>query len=733
MRVKVSFLKNRKILLLLFAELAMLLIGVSGLFGKSGVILEGQDTEWLVDEGIPLSAGVYTLKLYYEGEGDSLGDFGVEAENPMYKTLLCNNVPLYAGAGESACQFYLLDSVENLRAVLNVAENVEVQGLELIAEKGGSRIWLFWVITGSLLLDGYLLAAWRQRIKPFSAESRLVIFGIPGITLVSSLPLLVDYTIMGEELMFHMMRIEALADSIKWGQLGVRIEAAWLAGHGYASSIFCGDTWLVLPALLRIIGFPMDSAYRIFVAAVNLATALIAYASFSRCFRSRYIGIFGSVLYTLAPYRLYNIYNRAAVGEYTAMIFLPLLAWGFYRIFTEDPKGKGYFWNWVIPAIGFTGIMQSHMPSCELAVGFAVLLCLVLWRKTFRRRTFIVLLNTAGITVAVNAWYLVPFLDLMAADKYNFNGNGYALIQSRGLLPAQIFYTLQADAVGLGAALLLCLVLWLVIRRRNSGSLSEEYWKREKRAGDIAFGMTALALFMSTCLFPWDLLSKSSRFAAAMADHLQFPGRMIFIAAIASVFTACVMGVWFLREKAGVLSGKTVLAFIGLISFVFGSYQVNDILLTRNEVVKLYSAQSMGSTAVLDGAYLPIGAEVEHMTYHESVISEGGSMEGYEKEGLSCIVYVTAEKESYIEFPMLYYKGYRAKALETGEMLTAVKGENSDVRVLLPEGFQGTVRVWYDGMWYWRLAEALSVIVSIGLLMYSLRMKMKRMKQGAQR
>ena len=97
------------------------------------------------------------------------------------------------------------------------------------------------------------------------------------------------------------------------------------------------------------------------------------------------------------------------------------------------------------------------------------------------------------------------------------------------------------------------------------------------------------------------------------------------------------------------------------------------------------------------------------------------------------MAYVTAEKESYIEFPMLYYKGYRAKALETGEMLTAVKGENSDVRVLLPEGFQGTVCAWYDGMWYWRLAEALSVIVSIGLLMYSLRMKMKRMKQGAQR
>ena len=99
----------------------------------------------------------------------------------------------------------------------------------------------------------------------------------------------------------------------------------WLYGHGYANSLFYCDTFLVIPAILRLIGFPMSVSYGGYICLVNLTTAVIAYICFCGIFRNRVTGMFGSMLYTLAPYRVYNIYNRSAVGEYTAMIFLPLL------------------------------------------------------------------------------------------------------------------------------------------------------------------------------------------------------------------------------------------------------------------------------------------------------------------------------------------------------------------------------------------------------------------------
>ncbi len=752
-----GFFKNRKIIALLCLEALLILLGVAGLFGKTGVVAGREETDRLLTEGISLPAGVYQLRLYYEAEGSGLGDFGVRADNVGYKTLLANDIPLYAGAGERECEFFLRGHVENLKAVLNVSEEVEVKGLELIATNKGSRIRLFWVLLFSLFLDIFLVLLLYERAQPIPLEKKLVIFGIPALTLLASLPVMVDYNMIGADLVFHMQRIEALAQAIGRGELGVRIESMWLAGHGYANSIFYGDTCLVIPALLRILGLPMDSVYRLFVVLVNLATAWISYLSFSGCFQNKTIGMFGCSLYTLAPYRLYNIYNRAAVGEYTAMIFLPLLIWGFYRIYTEDEHKKGYLWNWVIPVIGFSGIIQSHALSCELAGGFVVLLCLIMWKKTFRKRTFLVLLCTVVMTIAVNAWYLVPFLDMMQADSYCFGNQANVLIQSRGILPAQIFYTLQAgggssrfaengmldtEPIGLGAALLLCLILWPVLCARRGKADLSEVQRRERKAGNLAFGMTLFALFMSTCYFPWDFLSSCNRLFATLIGSLQFPTRITTVVTILGVFCACVAGMWILRENNFLFSGRTALFILVFVSMIFGSYQLNDILLTRDQFLRLYSAQNVGTTAVLGAEYLPVGVDLSHMTYHAPVLSEGVSMKDYKKDGLSVTAVLEypgdglAAMESvradsgagnlaagemttgYAEFPMLYYKGYRAKESESGESLAVVKGDNGDVRVLLPEGFAGTVRVWYAGMWYWRLAEAVSMLTGIGFLGY---------------
>ncbi len=62
---------------------------------------------------------------------------------------------------------------------------------------------------------------------------------------------------------------------------------------------------------------------------------------------------------------------------------------------------------------------------------------------------------------------------------------------------------------------------------------------------------------------------------------------------------------------------------------------------------------------------------------------------------------------------MLYYKGYRAEDMATGESFEAFPGVNGDVTVSLPAGYCGTLHVWYAGMWYWHIAEAVSLLTVI--------------------
>lgn len=217
----------------------------------------------------------------------------------------------------------------------------------------------------------------------------------------------------------------------------------WLYGHGYANSLFYCDTFLLIPAVLRLIGFPIAAACGGYAFLVNLATALIAYFCFLGIFRDGMAGMLGSMLYTLAPYRVYNIYNRGAVGEYTAMIFLPLLCYGFYLIFTEDTEKKEYCYYWLLPVLGFSGIIQSHVLSCEISGAFTILLCLLCIRKVFRKRTFVELVKVVVGTVLANIWFLLPMLDMMLADQYRYSNNSGSYIQDRGILGSQIFFTLQ--------------------------------------------------------------------------------------------------------------------------------------------------------------------------------------------------------------------------------------------------------------------------------------------------
>lgn len=106
------------------------------------------------------------------------------------------------------------------------------------------------------------------------------------LALTASLPVMVSYNIVGEELVWYLGAAEQL--------LGVSVKG-----------------W-----------------YRLFVAVLNLATSAIAYVSFGRCFRSSAAGVLACGLLMLSPYRLYWLYQQSAVGSCVAIMCLPLILWG---------------------------------------------------------------------------------------------------------------------------------------------------------------------------------------------------------------------------------------------------------------------------------------------------------------------------------------------------------------------------------------------------------------------
>ena len=755
---KSEILQNKKFRLLLLTEAILLLIGIVSLFSGERAVADMNTMEvalsggeYLEDRqgyyidgsygynGVFLTAkpgelrpGVYRLQIALEAGENLQADFKMESESEKFHSLLSNPAELYGGVDKRTYQFYVCETEDSAKITVNYSggEPLLIKGMEVVYTNAGSRILICLTLAGAVLVNTLVMLHCYMKRYPVPFEKKLAWFGVPGVAILASFPLFVNYIIVGADCIFHLMRIEALAQSISQWDIPARIEAMWLYGHGYANSIFYCDTFLVLPALMRLIGFDITVAYGTYVFAVNLATAVIAWYCFKGCFQDGRIGMIGSMLYTLAPYRIYNIYNRCAVGEYTAMAFLPLLAYGFYRIFTDDVNREGYRWNFLIPALGFSGLIQSHVLTCEIAGGFTILLCLVLIKKVFRRHVFWELAKTVIGTVVFNFWYLVPFLDMMASGQYYFSRNSGNTIQKRGILPANIFYTMQAagsnsrfhemglletEPIGVGMAVLLGVgAFWLArVFLRN------ERDKKQDEAAIVAFFIGVSALVISTCYFPWDALQSWNRVTGMVVSMLQFPTRLTIVPVVCLTFVTCAGAAAILKCKDSFWKNTFFVILCGT-ALVFSLYQTNDILVKKSGMLRLYTAEGMGHSAILGGEYLPEGTEL-NFRYHAAVPSEGVEIVSFEKKNLNTATQlhvIPEEGEYWVEFPMLLYKGYRAQDVETGQRFEVQAGNNQVVRILLPGGYNGTLRVWYAGMWYWRAAEfiSLAAVIAVGIL-----------------
>lgn len=739
---------GKSFLILIAIELLLLVFAVIGLFGKNAVYEWGAlgteaQGDKVVYPGIAVPAGTYEVRLRYETDVDGVNQCMVSDTTIGFKHLFTNGETLYSGLQETNFMMWLLRDTKGMEIhVVHNGGNLSVGSLTLVQNNALQRIYLAAVLAVSLLVDAVWLWRAYDRKYGISDVNKTVIFGLGLITLFASLPLMTDYIISSGDVGYHLMRIEGLKDGILSGQFPVRIAPKWVQNYGYADAVFYGQTLLLPAALFRMIGFTVTTSYRLFVFCVNLATAWLAYYCFRRIFDHPYIGLLCSMLHTLSIYRLYKLYMRGSVGEALGLLFLPLIAYGFWRIFTEDHKSRAYRWCFIPLTIGFAGIIQTHMLTCELVGGFTVLLCILLWKKVFRRETFWALAKTVICSALIAAWFIIPFLDYMVTGDFMIQHAYERTIQERGLYLAHLFSVypsfgtnvfpaeqgmVNAMPVGIGFALMVCLILWcylLVLGQKtlqNQGKLDKQY----VTLGNIGLGFAGLAMLMSLSAFPWNSIQFLHRITATLVSSLQFPERTLMIACLGGVLAAGVLANWAFHQEhrgwriafCGVMTGLTILTSL---------LQLDDVV-HNSGFVKIYNAEGMGRGYIAGQEYLPYGTDASQLLYRAPIPGGNVEMESYEQGPLSVEVSCSnpGGEDGTLNLPLLYYKGYRALDMDTGEKLAVYAGENNTVHVKVPAGYEGTIRTAFVSPWYWRLAEIVSLVFSAGLAVWYLCVRKK--------
>lgn len=678
---------------------------------------------------ISLPAGSYQIRLEYDTDTNMLNGCSVQESTGAKGWLLANTVNLYAGLHETDFIIWLLRGNDTIQVYTNYNGTdgyLAVKGIS-VRETNDFRLMLLTVFTLVFILADVIYIYRKQvQCEKVSEDNRKIVIALTLMTILSSIPLTVNYVLAGDDLAYHLLRLEGLKDGLKAGQFPVRLYPKWLAGHGYADSVMYGNLLLYVPAVFRLLGLPLQTCYKLYVLLINAGTCLTAYYSYGKLFKNKYFGLLGSLLTLFAPYRLYCVYQRAAVGEYSAMMFLPLLCWGLYRVFSEDPETDGYQRNWLLPTIAYSGIIHTHVLTCEMAGGFTILLCLILWKKVFRRRTFAVLAKTVIFTVLLNAWFLVPFLEYLSAGNLKVSYISVR-IQHKGLFLAHLlqlfpyaglsqphnFYEAGMNAtppLTPGFAVLIGIFVYLC-------RVQKDRTFPFHKTGKTVLALSAAAMAMSTRYFPWDVIQDMNGMNSKIVSSIQFPMRFLSIGIPFLTIITCTAGVWVLRKSSA--TGKKLYFGIVITAALFGGLWYENDCLQNKEFWRIYDISGVGTTFAMGEEYLPVGTDSSLLRYNPPVSSEHVEIKSYEKDDLNVELCCTnnSKETGYVEVPLILYKGYGVRDAVTGEALQITYGDNNVIRVLIPADYAGTIQIAFPGMWYWRLAEAISLAAAMALLL----------------
>ena len=513
------------------------------------------------------------------------------------------------------------------------------------------------------------------------------------------IPLMNTMIIQGDDLVYHLLRIENISEGLQNGQLPVRIGPVFMDGYGYASSLCYPEFFLYIPAFLRLTGMSMEICYKIFLVLTIIGAYISSFYCVNKIAHDKKKAVIGAMIYSLSQYHIANLYVRGAVGEIQAFVFIPLIIYGLYNLIFEDFERP-----WTL-GVGFWGLMLSHTISLVLCLCMAFTLGLLYFKKiVFNKKKFLKLLVTAAIVLLTSSMYWLPFLEMLfSADMYF--GQPWAVVSENAVSLSQIFsisyydYTFNFDII----ILLLCL-LRLTVKREGDHAA-------DIKKADWFLLMGAASLWVCTNLFPWKLLQP-------ILNNIQFPWRFygiasMFLATAISIFVVTRVGKKYIKESmVVVLALMIVSATVFYQNYPLDYYKIETGYFDKN------------SYNVVNGEWLPRTVDrelLEHGGTPAVLDTDGKSIEFQEQKRMGITFDSTGESE-YFDIPRVFYKGYDAWIQTSDGAIQALKvdgnGENGLVRVYVPQGISGKICIAYNGTVIQTVAYVLNGISVILLLLY---------------
>lgn len=520
----------------------------------------------------------------------------------------------------------------------------------------------------------------------------------------------------------HLLRSIGIDNAVNYAKFPFLVQPFFCNDWGYSMTAFYPTIVSYLPYFLGLIAGTFANGLKVFASITIILSGIFMYKFLIEVTNRKNVALLAALIYMVLPYRFEDIYNRFAIGEFTAFVFIPLVFLGLYNLLNGDGKKHYYI------VIGAAGLMLSHTISTVYTALFCVLYILLNFKKFIDKDVIKKCIIDVFFILLITAIFWVPMLEFESNANYSIFEPDVLKTSGKYVADNTIeIWQLLKDkgeengvSFVIGIPFITMLLIGIFVYKNLDEKLKDFYMT------GILFGI--ISIFMCTKFFPWFLMPD-------LLCTVQYPWRLLGFALV-FLTPLCAINTCYLIShiKKEYIRNLTYIIVI----MVVAGFTVKELTVYKTDDLNLdseYEQNIISNPRIhyfsINRDYMPYDAIKEQRGYllartNATYLLKGSAeVENEYKDGLHLELDLkTVTQGTELELPYLYYPGYTVKLIESNNtlILPTSESENGFVKIVIPNNInEAKIIVDYTGTTIEKVAyimSGISVLVFIGYIIY---------------
>ena len=518
---------------------------------------------------------------------------------------------------------------------------------------------------------------------------------------------------------FHLLRLIGLDNSMKYGSFPFLVFPFFCNDWGYSMMTFYPPLVTYIPYILGLISGAFSTGLKLFGCLTMIFSGIFMYNFMNEVTKKKGIAIFSAILYMIFPYRFECLFNRYAIGEFTAFVFIPIVFQGLYNLLHGDKKRHFYI------AIGATGLLLTHTISTLYTALFCLIYVLFNIKTFFNKEVIKKCVVNVIFILLMSAMFLIPMLEFKFSAEYSIlqpeiMKTNAESVATKTIKPSQFLKDIGEEN-GVSFVVGIPFITMLLLGVIAYSKIDKEH--KKFYITFIIFG--TISAIMCTYLFPW-------KFMPDFMCTLQYPWRLLGFACF--FFTPiCAINLYYLLKCIDIRWARNIIfALVLIITTSFTIMELKQYPVDDTSQDESYEEKNIENPKIhyfsINRDNMPEKALREQIGYLQTIedntviVSGNVNILNENKEALHMEIELeNAEKDTQLELPFLFYPGFSI-TLENGENVIELEyceSEYGFIQIKIPENIEnGKIIVDYTATVLEKTAYVISGMSIIAFIVY---------------